>query len=168
MDELDRDILDALRQNCRVTNRALARRFSLSPSAMLARIKRLDSTGVILGYRAVVDPSKVGLSVHAVISVQLKEHGERCILDFEQAVREIPGVCACYHVSGQFDMILLLALPDLDHLSKLIRVDIARIPGVLRLETALIVGEAVALDAWPVFTHDQRGGDGDRRPQDEE
>jgi DNA-binding Lrp family transcriptional regulator len=61
----------------------------------------------------------------------------------------VPGVRACYHVTGQFDMVLELALRDLDHLGQLIRVDIARIPGVMNLETMLIMAESVADEGWP-------------------
>ena len=56
---------------------------------------------------------------------------------------------ACYHVTGQFDMVMVLALRDLDHLGQLIRVDIARIPGVMNLETMLILAESVADQGWP-------------------
>ena len=61
----------------------------------------------------------------------------------------MPGVRACYHVTGQFDMVVELALRDLDHLGQLIRVDIARIPGVMNLETMLIMAEPVADEGWP-------------------
>jgi DNA-binding Lrp family transcriptional regulator len=64
----------------------------------------------------------------------------------------VPGVRACYHVTGQFDMVVELAVRDLDHLSQLIRVDIARIPGVMNLETMLIMAESVADTGWPVVT----------------
>ena len=59
------------------------------------------------------------------------------------------GVRACYHVTGQFDMLIELALRDLDHLGQLIRVDIARIPGVMNLETMLILAQSVADEGWP-------------------
>ena len=58
---------------------------------------------------------------------------------------------ACYHVTGQFDMVVELALRDLDHLGQLIRVDIARIPGVLNLETMLVLAESVEDDGWPIL-----------------
>ena len=64
----------------------------------------------------------------------------------------MPGVRACYHVTGQFDMVVELALRDLDHLVQLIRVDIARIPGVMNLETMLIMAEAVEDEGWPIVT----------------
>ena len=71
-------------------------------------------------------------------------------MEFEKGIKKVPGVRACYHVTGQFDMVVELALRDLDHLGQLIRVDIARIPGVMNLETMLIMAESVADEGWPV------------------
>jgi DNA-binding Lrp family transcriptional regulator len=73
---------------------------------------------------------------------------------FEEGIQAVPGVRTCYHVTGQFDMVVELAVRDLDHLSQLIRVDIARIPGVMNLETMLIMAESVADTGWPVVTQE--------------
>ena len=83
--------------------------------------------------------------------VKLREHSEQAIREFEEAVKDVPGVRACYHVTGQFDMVMMLALRDLDHLAQMIRVDLAKIPGVMQLETMLIMAESVADQGWPVF-----------------
>lgn len=154
VDLLDRDILVALQRDGRQSNVALAQAFHLSPSAMLERVRRLEADGAIRGYRAIVDPAKLGITVHAVVNAQLREHSERCIAEFESAIKRVPGVRACYHVTGQFDMVLLLALRDLDHLAQLIRTDIARIPGVMKLETGIIMMESVADEGWPILTID--------------
>ena len=74
---------------------------------------------------------------------------ERAIREYEKGIHKEPGVRACYHVTGQFDMVVELALRDLDHLGQLIRVDIARIPGVRNLETMLILAEPIADQGWP-------------------
>jgi len=154
VDDLDRDILVTLQREGRKSNLALARQLELSPSAMLGRVRRLEESGAIRGYRAMVDPAALGIHVQAVVAVRLREHSEQAIMDFEAAVKDIVGVRTCYHVTGQFDMLMLLALRDLDHLSQMIRVDLARIPGVMQLETMLILSESVGDDGWPVFGED--------------
>ena len=154
VDDLDRDILVTLQREGRMSNLALARQLELSPSAMLGRVRRLEESGAIRGYRAVVDPAALGIHVQAVVAVRLREHSEQAIKDFEAAVKGITGVRACYHVTGQFDMLMWLALRDLDHLSQMIRGDLARIPGVMQLETMLILSESVGDDGWPVFADD--------------
>jgi len=151
VDQLDREIIVALQREGRKSNLALARQLDLSPSAMLGRVRRLENCGAIRGYRAIVDPAALGITVQALTVVKLREHSERAIREFEEAVKGVVGVRACYHVTGQFDMVMMLALRDLAHLAQMIRVDLARIPGVMQLETMLIMAESVADAGWPVF-----------------
>lgn len=150
MDALDREVLLKLQADGRMSNLALARSLDLSPSAMLGRVRRLEKAGAIRGYRAVIDPAALDITVRALVVARLREHSERSIRAFEEGIRSVPGVRACYHVTGQFDMVVELALRDLDHLGQLIRVDIARIPGVMNLETMLILAESVEDEGWPV------------------
>jgi Lrp/AsnC family leucine-responsive transcriptional regulator len=150
VDALDREVLLALQADGRMSNLALARKLGLSPSAMLGRVRRLERSGAIRGYRAVIDPAALGITLRALVVARLREHSEESIREFEKGIEQVPGVRACYHVTGQFDMVVELALRDLDHLGQLIRVDIARIPGVMNLETMLIMAEPVADDGWPV------------------
>ncbi len=150
MDALDREVLLALQADGRMSNLSLARSLDLSPSAMLGRVRRLEKAGAIRGYRAIIDPTALGITVRALVVARLREHSERSIQAFEEGIRNVPGVRACYHVTGQFDMVVELALRDLDHLGQLIRVDIARIPGVMNLETMLILAESVEDEGWPV------------------
>jgi len=149
VDALDREVLLALQEDGRMSNLALARKLGLSPSAMLGRVRRLERSGAIRGYRAVIDPSALGITVRALVVARLHEHSEKAIQEFERCIKEVSGVRACYHVTGQFDMMVDLALRDLDHLGQLIRVDIARIPGVMNLETMLVLAEPVEDDGWP-------------------
>jgi len=154
VDQLDREILVALQHEGRKSNLALARELDLSPSAMLGRVRRLEQSGAIHGYRADVDPAALGITVQAVTVVKLREHSEQAIRQFELAVKDVVGVRACFHVTGQYDMVMMLALRDLDHLAQMIRVDLARIPGVMQLETMLIMAESVADQGWPVFSEE--------------
>jgi len=150
VDALDREVLLALQADGRMSNLALARSLDLSPSAMLGRVRRLEAGGAVRGYRAIIDPAALGITVRALVVARLREHSERSIQAFEEGIRNVPGVRACYHVTGQFDMVVELALRDLDHLGQLIRVDIARIPGVMNLETMLILAESVEDEGWPI------------------
>ena len=152
MDQLDREILAALQRDGRTSNLALSRQLGLSPSAMLCRVRRLQESGAIRGYRAIVDSAALRIHVQALTVVKLREHSEQAIKDFEAAVKEVVGVRACYHVTGQFDMVMMLALRDLDHLAQMIRVDLAKIPGVMQFETMLIMAESVADAGWPIFS----------------
>lgn len=151
MDALDRDILAALQREGRMSNLALAQKLGLSPSAMLGRVRKLEESQAIQGYRGVVDPAALGVRVQAIVMARLRGHDQEGIATFEEAVQHVPGVRACYHVTGQFDMVMLVAVRDLDHLAQLIRVDLAKIPGVLQFETMLVLNTSVADEGWPVF-----------------
>ncbi len=118
---------------------------------MLGRVRRLEKSGAIRSYRAIVDPAALDITVQALTVVKLREHSEQAIREFEEAIKDVVGVRACYHVTGQFDMIMVLALRDLTHLAQMIRVDLAKIPGVRQFETMLIMAESVADEGWPVF-----------------
>ena len=102
----------------------------------------------------IIDPAALGVTVRALVVARLREHSEESIREFEKGIKEVPGVRACYHVTGQFDMVVELALRDLDHLGQLIRVDIARIPGVMNLETMLVLAESVEDEGWPIVTEE--------------
>jgi Lrp/AsnC family transcriptional regulator, leucine-responsive regulatory protein len=155
VDALDREVLLALQEDGRMSNLALARKLGLSPSAMLGRVRRLEKSGAIRGYRAVIDPAALDITVRALVVARLHEHSEKAIRTFEEAIKDVPGVRACYHVTGQFDMVVELALRDLDHLGQLIRVDIARIPGVMNLETMLVLAESVEDTGWPALDEER-------------
>jgi Lrp/AsnC family transcriptional regulator, leucine-responsive regulatory protein len=154
VDALDREVLLALQEDGRMSNLALARKLGLSPSAMLGRVRRLERSGAIRGYRAIIDPAALGVTVRALVVARLREHSEESIQEFEKGIKEVPGVRTCFHVTGQFDMVVELALRDLDHLGQLIRVDIARIPGVMNLETMLVLAEPVEDEGWPIVTQE--------------
>ncbi|MEI6725041.1 MAG: winged helix-turn-helix transcriptional regulator, partial [Actinomycetes bacterium] len=82
MDSLDRDVLLALQSDGRKSNLALARSLDLSPSAMLGRVRRLERSGAIRGYRAIIDPAVLGITVRAFVVARLREHSERSIMEF--------------------------------------------------------------------------------------
>ena len=116
---------------------------------MLRRVKRLEDDGAIVGYRAVIDPSALGINLQALILVQLSEHSRTSLAEFEAVLTPIPAVRACFHVTGRFDMVLVIAARDLHHLAELIRYDIAKVPRVAKLETMLLLTAVKPDGGWP-------------------
>ncbi|MGD2270562.1 MAG: Lrp/AsnC family transcriptional regulator, partial [Desulfobacterales bacterium] len=103
MDNLDLRILEILQNNGRKKNAELARELGIPPSTMLERIRRLEESGVLRGYRASLDPNLLGLGIQAFISVILSRHESDIIRKFEEGIRQIPNVRACYNLTGRFD-----------------------------------------------------------------
>jgi Lrp/AsnC family leucine-responsive transcriptional regulator len=154
MDDIDLKILQELQRDGRQTNARLAETLGLSQSATLERVRRLERDGSILGYRAVVAPAALGIGLQAFVAAELNEHSQGCIRQFEAGIAAVPGVRACYHIAGRFDYLLHVAVPDLERLGRLIKADIAAIPGVSRLETMLVFSEARPDQGWPVMGDD--------------
>ncbi len=150
MDALDRRILIELQRDGSLTNARLAELVGLSQSAMSERVRRLEGEGHISGYRALVNPTSLGLGLQAFLAVELVHHATDCIEGFERGVVALADVRACYHVAGRFDYLLHVALRDLEHLGLLIKDDIAAIPGVDKVETMLVYSEVKPDSGWPV------------------
>ena len=150
MDALDRKILAALQRDARIKNADLAHQLGVAPSTMLERVRRLEERGYFNGFKAVVNPEKLGLSVQAMISVCLGRHSTNTIRPFEQAVKSIPYIRVCYHVTGRFDYILHVVAKNLNHLGLLVKEQIASIPGVDKTETFLVFSEIKHDGGYPL------------------
>ncbi len=119
LDRLDCRILEILQQDGRITNQDLSERVALSPRACLDRLRRLERTGMISGYMALVDPRKLGTLLTIVVEVTLKDQTQATHARFEHRMRNSDEVVECYLVSGQCDYVLRLACRDLDHYREL-------------------------------------------------
>ena len=150
MDGLDRSILVELQSDGHLTNARLAERLGLSQSAMSERVRRLEQDGHITGYRALISPKSLGLGLQAFVATELVRHDAECIEGFEKGVNALADVRACYHVAGRFDYLLHVAVRDLEHLGRLVKYDIAAIPGVDKAETMLVYSEVKPDTGWPV------------------
>ena len=150
MDGLDKKILKSLQNNGRKKNTELARELNVSPSTMLDRVRRIEEQGIVRGYRADIDPDRLGLTVQAFISVNLDRHEADYIRKFEKGIHSIPYIRACYHLSGRFDYLLHVAVRDLNRLGDLVKHSIAAIPGVGRTETFLVFSDIKPDVGWPI------------------
>jgi DNA-binding Lrp family transcriptional regulator len=115
LDRIDRRILEILQSDGRITNQALAERITLSARACLDRVRRLERSGLITGYMAVLDPRGVGGLLTIVVEVTLKDQTRATHHRFEQRMRSADEVVECFLVSGPCDYVLRLACRDLDH-----------------------------------------------------
>lgn len=148
MDTLDLKILRALQDNARKKNSELARELEIPATTLQERLRRLEHNGVIKGYRALFDLEKVGLHVHAFISITLERHDVGLIQRFEESVRGIPQIRSCYHLSGRFDYLLHVAARDLKEIGDLIKENIASIPNIGKVETFLALSDVKTDTGW--------------------
>jgi len=113
MDAIDDKILHQLQRDGRVTNLQLAERVGLSPSACLRRVQALEASGVIKGYRAVLDRTQLGAGLTVFVTVGLAGQLSRDALAFERAMADAPEVLECHHVTGSVEYLLRVEVADL-------------------------------------------------------
>ncbi len=152
VDRIDRKILRLMQQNARIKNVNLARQVGVAQSTVLERVRRLEERGVIKGYRVIIDPEKLGLSIQAFVSVTMQRHEAEVIKRFEGGVKKIRGVRACYHLTGRFDYLLYVVARDLEELGKIVKSKIAALDGYGRSETFVIFSEIKADEGIPIGT----------------
>src|SRR5438093_3548126 len=134
LDAIDRRILRALQADGRMTYDVLAAQVSLSPSATLRRVKRLEEQKIIAGYVAIVPPERVGLGLTAYLNVRLEKQSEmhkRNPMDlFRAAVQTWPEVVECASLTGEMDYQLREVVPDMAHHSRFIMDTLLKHPSV--------------------------------------
>ena len=113
LDASDRVILDLLRRDGRATVTEMASATGLSTSACSRRLRRLEDQRVIRGYRAIIDPKADGRGLTAFVAVRLVRHQREHIQRFQEGARTIAEVAECHHVTGNFDYLLRVEVPDL-------------------------------------------------------
>ncbi|MGQ7248041.1 Lrp/AsnC family transcriptional regulator [Halomonas sp. V046] len=121
LDRIDRQLLDALQQDARLTSHELAERVGLSASPCARRIRRLEASGLIRRYRAELDRERLGLGLTIFVHVKLSRHQDALVEEFERAVAAMPEVIECHTVSGAFDYLLQIASPDLQGYERWVR-----------------------------------------------
>jgi Lrp/AsnC family transcriptional regulator, leucine-responsive regulatory protein len=148
MDAIDRNIIETLQRQGRVTNVELARMNDLAPSSMLERVRRLEERGVIKSYRAVLDPKTLGYNVQAIVMINLDRHQAGPIDIFEARIRAVPEVQACFHLAGRYDYIVHVVVRDIDHLGQVVKHTLAGIDGVEKQETFLALSTIKADEGY--------------------
>lgn len=140
-DEIDIEILRLLQGDGRMTNVDLAKRIGLSPPSALQRVRNLEQRGFISGYVALLNPNRLGKSITVFVLVSLALHQEQPIERFRKNIQEIPEVVECYHVSGEFDFLLKVLVPDIPAYEMLIREQISKIQGIQQLKSSFVLAE---------------------------
>lgn len=114
LDAVDDFILQALQRDGRLTNKALAARVGLSPPACLERVKRLEQGGVIVGYRAIIDPKAVGAHFEGWAEITLCDHSAETLARFQSLLTGTPAIVSAYQVAGPYDFQLRFLAPSIE------------------------------------------------------
>ncbi len=150
LDATDRQILQALQVDGRLSNVDLAEQVHLSPSACLRRVKRLEDGGVIAQYVALLNPKAIGQHGTCFTIVNLASVGEKMLQAFEQAVRDQPEVLDCFYVAGSNDYLIRFSYRDAEDLERFHAQVLMRLPGIERSNSMLVLRTVKKTTALPV------------------
>jgi Lrp/AsnC family transcriptional regulator, leucine-responsive regulatory protein len=135
LDRFDQRILTALSEDGRITVTELAQRVGLSKTPTQARLKRLIDRGVILGFRAIVDPATIGMAHVAFTEVKLSDTREDALSEFNAAVQRIPEVEECHMIASSFDYLLKIRTTDIRRYRAVLGEKISTLPHVASTST---------------------------------
>lgn len=135
LDRYDRAILTILASEGRIAAAELARRIGLSKSPVQARIKRLEEAGIITGYRAQLDPIRMGLSHVAFVEVRLSDTREAALQAFNKAVLLLPEVEQCHMIASRFDYLLKVRTADIQDYRRVLGEKLSALPHVASTST---------------------------------
>lgn len=145
LDRYDQHILDVLQEDGRINNQDLADRIGLSPSPCLRRVRALEESGLIEGYRALVNAKKLGLSLMALIHISMDKHTPERFANFESEVTVLPEVLECLLITGQdADYQLKVVVRDMDHYQSLLLNRLTRIEGVTGVHSRFVLRRVVS------------------------
>ena len=143
MDRIDRKILAELHTEGRLSLTKLADRVGLSLSPCHRRVRALEESGVILGYRAVLAPSELGLNFSAMVFVTLREVTRQAVADFEAALPDIPQIVEAQRLFGDPDYLLHVIAKDLPAYQQLYDEHLSALPNVQRLVSTLVMKRVI-------------------------
>jgi DNA-binding Lrp family transcriptional regulator len=150
LDTIDLRILDQLQQDGALSNVELARRVHLSPSQCLARVKALESAGVIQRYVALANAASLGLGLNVFINISLKTQSKEALADFERRIAEHDEVMECYLMTGDSDYLIRVAVTDIAALEKFILEQLTPIPGVEKIRSSFALKQVRYKTALPL------------------
>jgi len=139
LDTFDLALLAALQRDGRATHQQLSERVHLSASQVGRRLARLESEGVIEGYRVALSPTGLGLGVTVFASVKLAHHGDAIVERFREEIMLLDAVQECYSVAGDADYMLRVVVPDLPALSEFVMRKLMRVPGVDNVRSNIVL-----------------------------
>jgi DNA-binding Lrp family transcriptional regulator len=150
LDRIDRRILAALQADGRLTNQALSEQVALSPSACLARVRRLEREGIIEGYQARLDPFRLDVGLVLFAEVTLKGHGPEELARFDAAIEALPQVVEASHVSGVYDYLLKVVVANISEWTRIGEQLTAGDVGADRINTHVLLHKPKVFVGYPV------------------
>ena len=150
IDRIDKNILSALQKDGRLSNVELSKRVGLSPTPCLERVKRLESDDFILGYKAMLNPKKLGAALLVFVEITLTKTSPDVFDEFAKAVQLVDVIHECHLVSGNFDFLLKTRVNDMSAYRELLGDTLLRLPSVSDSRTYVVMDEIKSSNMLPI------------------
>lgn len=141
LDETDRQILKFLQEDAKLTTKELATRLNLSPTPVYERIRRLENDGVIKKYVALVNRELIGMNLMVLCNIRLKEHERQAGMKFVNAIREMSEVVECLNISGDYDFMIKVVVPDMRSYQSFIMNKLASLENIGSTQSIFVMSE---------------------------
>ncbi len=139
MDKTDRKILNILQLQGRITNSKLAAEIGISPPAMLERVKRLEASGMIRQYTALVDREKAGFGLLAIVIISVSLNEITSLREVKKKLLDLEEVQECYQLTGDVDFLMKVAIRDMPSYTSFINDKLTSIPGIQNIRTSFVL-----------------------------
>ncbi len=150
LDDLDLELLRHLQRDASISKAELSRLLNLSQPAINHRVKRLEARGYIQRYVALLDRELLGLDLLCFVQISVQRHHRDHIVAFEEAVRAMPEVLDCHHMTGEFDFLIKIVVANRKALETLLVERLSTLPGVTRLQTSVVLSEVKHVTEIPI------------------
>lgn len=154
LDPIDIGILSLMQQNAKLTNKEIGSILRRSPSAIFDRIKRLQNEEVIQGYTVIIDHEKISRSLISHTHIQLKNHSYESQRAFEKEISGYKEVLECANVTGKFDYMLKVVVPDMRSYHDFVRHKLGNIPNLATIQTSTVLSESKRAIGYPIESLD--------------
>ena len=150
IDHTDIQILSLLQSNARMSNAELAERVNLSPTPCLRRLKRLETSGLILKYTTVLNQKELGFAVSAYVFVNLEKNTKENGKSFEAGINLLPEVIECSVVAGRHDYVLKVVARSLEDYDRFMKESLAEVTPIADLESMIILNQSLYRGGLPL------------------
>ena len=137
LDKIDLAILEILQENSKITNLDLSKKIGLSPAPTLERVKKLEQSGIIESYHALVNPQSIGLNVKTFVLVSLAWQKENALNNFMEKIKSIKEITECYIITGEADFLIKIICKDIPTYEQLLFKTLSQIEEIERLKTLM-------------------------------
>ena len=141
LDEIDLQILKRLQENGKITNLQLSKEIGLSPAPTLERVKKLEKSGLIKSYHALVDEKALGINITIFMQISLVRQMRDAITNFIEKINQIEEIVECYNVTGSSDYLLKIMVKDIPAFDRLIKEKLGAIEEISKMQSMVVLSK---------------------------